>query len=43
VTLVLRLCTLALPCLIGVVALMRQPDLSRRGTGCQNDAPEGHS
>jgi uncharacterized protein (TIRG00374 family) len=46
-TLVLRLCTLALPCLIGVVALMRQPDLSRRSavenTGRQNDAPEGHS
>ena len=39
--------TLALPCLIGVVALMRQPDLSRRSavekTGRQNDAPEGHS
>jgi uncharacterized protein (TIRG00374 family) len=39
-TLVLRLCTLALPCLIGVVALMRQPDLSRRS---QNDAPGQHS
>jgi hypothetical protein len=39
-TLVLRLCTLALPCLLGVVALMRQPDLSRRP---QNDAPGQHS
>ena len=39
-TLVLRLCTLALPCLLGVVALMRQPDLSRRS---QNDAPGQHS
>lgn len=29
VTLLLRLCTLALPCLIGVLALVRQPDLSR--------------
>ena len=29
VTLLLRLCTLAIPCLMGVLALMRQPDLSR--------------
>ena len=46
-TLVLRLCTLALPCLLGVVALMRQPDLSQRGARPeprqQNDAPGKHS
>ena len=29
VTLLLRLCTLAIPCLVGVLALVRQPDLSR--------------
>ena len=43
VTLVLRLCTLALPCALGVVALMRQPDLSHRSGAAagtpQNDAP----
>ena len=29
VTLLLRLCTLAIPCLVGVLALVRQPDLGR--------------
>lgn len=41
-TLVLRLCTLVLPCLLGMGALLAQPDLSRGGRA-QNDAPEGHS
>jgi uncharacterized membrane protein YbhN (UPF0104 family) len=43
VTLVLRLCTLALPCLIGVVALMRQPDLSRRKTMPQKGTADAGS
>jgi uncharacterized membrane protein YbhN (UPF0104 family) len=41
-TLVLRLCTLVLPCLLGMGALLAQPDLGRGGRA-QNDAPEGRS
>lgn len=41
-TLVLRLCTLVLPCLLGMGALLAQPDLSRRKNS-QNDAPGEHS
>ena len=29
-TLMLRIATLAVPCLLGMIALLRQPDLSRR-------------
>ena len=41
-TLVLRLCTLVLPCLLGMGALLAQPDLGSNQRR-QNDAPEGHS
>ncbi len=37
-TLVLRLCTLVLPCLLGMAALLSQPDLGQRRPA-QNDAP----
>jgi uncharacterized protein (TIRG00374 family) len=42
-TLVLRLSTLVLPCLLGMGALLAQPDLNRGSGQRQNDAPEGRS